>query len=121
MSNASVLGPAREFYCVCCGRAATSWHHRVPEGRGGPTDRFNCIPVCGDGTRGCHGWIEHHRAEALRAYLLIPGGFERGRYVGPDFVYRARYNGEAWDDERGWYPIAALAWWRRELGIEEAV
>ena len=118
-SNAALLGPARERYCVRCGRGAQSWHHRVPEGRGGPTDRFNCVPLCGHGTIGCHGWVEHHRTEATAGFLLIPGSFERGLYVGPDFVYRARYNGEVWDDELGWWPHPSLAWHRRELGIEE--
>lgn len=30
--------------------------------------------VCGDGTSGCHGWIEQHRAAATDRGLLVPMG-----------------------------------------------
>ena len=118
--NARILGSARDHLCVRCGRQAHGWHHRVPESRSGPTDRWNCLPLCGHGTTGCHGWVEHHPAEARAAYLSVAGTFVRGRYVGPDDAYRAFYNGEAWCDERGWWPHPALAWRRRELGLEAA-
>lgn len=104
MSNAAVLGPARDHNCVRCGHRAESWQHRVAQGRGGPTDLFNCIPLCGDGTRGCHGWAESSPSDAQKVYLDIPGGFVRGRYDGPDWLYRLHYNGEGWDDDRGWVP-----------------
>ena len=102
MSTSRILGPARSHRCVRCGRPAESWQHRVSAGRGGPTDRFNCVPLCGDGTRGCHGWAEHHVTDARAALLDIPGSFARGRYVGPDPAYRWHYNGERWSDTHGW-------------------
>lgn len=108
-SNATILGPARDRLCVRCGRPAESWHHRVAEGRGGPTDPWNCVPLCGSGTTGCHGWVEHHRAEARAAFLLIPGSFERGYYVGPDEGYRWHYNAERWSEARGWMDAYAAA------------
>jgi hypothetical protein len=97
VSASRVLGPARDHACVRCGRRAASWHHRLARGRGGPDDAYNCIPLCGSGTTGCHGWVEHNRAAAREAFLLIAGYFLRGRYVGPDDVYRWHYNGEIWD------------------------
>lgn len=107
--NAAILGPAREHPCVRCGRRAAGWHHRVAEGRGGPTDRWNCVPLCGSGTTGCHGWVEHNRVAARKLFLLIPGTFERGRYVGPDDGYRWHYNGERWEPDRGWVDAYAAA------------
>lgn len=100
MSNAARLGPAREHACVRCGAQAQSWQHRVAAGRGGPTDHFNCVPLCGDGTTGCHGWAEANPTEAQHVFLDIPGSFTRGRYVGPDPMYRLHYNGEPWDGTR---------------------
>lgn len=92
----SKLPPARDRACVGCGRPAESWQHRVSAGRGGPGDLFNCVPLCGDGTRGCHGWAEHNPADAQRLLLDIPGSFLRGRYIGPDPMYRWHYNHEVW-------------------------
>lgn len=108
-NTARILGPARDRQCVRCGRRAESWQHRVAAGRGGPTDLFNCVALCGDGTRGCHGWAEHNVTAARSLYLDIPGRFERGRYVGPDELYRWHYNGERWTDEHGWTDAYAAA------------
>ena len=92
MSNTRILGPARNHPCVRCGQRAASWHHRLPAGRGGPTDRFNCVPLCGDGTRGCHGWAEANPNAAEAEFLAVRGYLLRGRYVGADEAYRSRYN-----------------------------
>ena len=35
-------------------------HHRVKRGQGGAWCPSNIVAVCGSGTTGCHGWIEHH-------------------------------------------------------------
>ena len=35
-------------------------HHRKKRGQGGPWSPENIVAVCGDGTRGCHGWCESH-------------------------------------------------------------
>lgn len=101
-SNSSRLGAASTHLCVMCGKPAQSWQHRVAEGRGGPTDLFNCVPMCGDGTRGCHGWAESNVGRARELGLDVPGQFVRGRYEGRDAAYRAHYNGEVWDSRSGW-------------------
>ena len=59
-------------------RDRVSIHHRLPRGRGGSADtRTNTLSrlmlLCGDGARGCHGWIESNRAAARDAGWLIPG------------------------------------------------
>lgn len=56
---------------VCLGRG-DSIHHRFKPGR--IWLPANCVKACGDGTRGCHGWVEHHPAEANeRGLWLYPG------------------------------------------------
>ncbi len=39
-------------------------HHRKKRGQGGPWSPENIVAVCGHGTAGCHGWIEHHPNDA---------------------------------------------------------
>ena len=53
-----------------------SVHHRIPRGMGGTRWEGIHSPallvlLCGDGTTGCHGWIERHRAAALRLGWLL--------------------------------------------------
>jgi hypothetical protein len=45
---------------VCDDKLAESLHHIVPKGGANRGDDVpeNLVPVCGDGTRGCHGLIE---------------------------------------------------------------
>jgi hypothetical protein len=63
--------------CVHCGLAAQSLHHIVPKSQGGDDVPENLAPVCGDGTRGCHGLIESHAsgwervAASIRPYVLL--------------------------------------------------
>lgn len=82
---------ARDHRCAVCGRPATNLHHRLPRSRGGPDDDFNRIPVCGSGTHGCHGRIEHNPEWARSKRLSIPGYMLRGIYYGPDIDYLTRY------------------------------
>lgn len=67
--------------CVSCGRLCAgplgySLHHRTPRGMGG-TKRpeanapSNLVTVCGDGVRGCHGWIESNRDQAREWGYLV--------------------------------------------------
>lgn len=35
----------------------------------------NLLHLCGSGTTGCHGWIEHHRTQAIRLGVLLPSWF----------------------------------------------
>jgi hypothetical protein len=55
---------------VCLGRAE-SQHHRQPEGQLGESSSANVIHTCGHGTRGCHGWVEHHRKESYQRGWLV--------------------------------------------------
>lgn len=90
--------------CVLCGAPATNIHHRMPRGAGGSkhrpwVDREACgLSLCGSGTTGCHGWIEGHRAEALKMGWLVP----RNGLLRPSEVpYWSPADGRWWllDDE----------------------
>lgn len=59
---------------VCAGYSADSVHHRMKEGR--PWEPANLLHVCGDGTRGCHGWIEAHPTHARALGLWLPRGVD---------------------------------------------
>lgn len=65
--------------CVRCGKRATSVHHRRNRGKGGTSSAStncasNLVSTCGDGTTGCHGWIEHNRAAAEAAGWIVRHG-----------------------------------------------
>lgn len=56
-----------------------SLHHRRPRRMGGTRaldihDPANLLAVCGNGSRGCHGWIESHRRAALEHGWLLSSG-----------------------------------------------
>ncbi|ALA06582.1 HNH endonuclease [Mycobacterium phage Lumos] len=54
-------------FCERCTRwGHLTLHHRKKRSQGGLWTPDNCVLLCGHGTTGCHGWIEHHpdRAEA---------------------------------------------------------
>jgi hypothetical protein len=53
-----------------------SRHHRLPVGQGGKNTMENVVIACGDGTIGCHGYIEHHRAEAYDKGWLVRMGLD---------------------------------------------
>lgn len=57
---------------VCEGRAV-SMHHRFKEGQGGGWDPANILDTCGDGTTGCHGWVEANPTDAELRGLWIHG------------------------------------------------
>jgi hypothetical protein len=42
-----------------------SLHHLVPRSLGGDDLADNLVPLCGDGTRGCHGLVEARDFETL--------------------------------------------------------
>lgn len=89
------LPPASQQRCARCGQRAANWHHRLPRSRGGPDDPINLVALCGSGTTGCHGWVEHHPEQARRDRWTIPGYMLRGVYVGPDDEYQTLYRKEA--------------------------
>ncbi|MFR9773147.1 hypothetical protein [Nocardia sp. SC052] len=60
--------------CERCGARAHSVHHRRNAGQGGPWTPQNCVHLCGDGTRLCHGWITTHPDNAhSEGYALKHG------------------------------------------------
>jgi hypothetical protein len=70
----------REARCRSCGRPSygqhgLTRHHLVGRGVGGDDVEENLVPLCGDGTLGCHGALTDHRrgwrevARRLRANL----------------------------------------------------
>lgn len=77
--------------CQRCAQRAESVHHRLPRSRGGTHDLANLVALCGDGTRGCHGWAESNPGEARLAGLTVPGSITRGVYTGPNGEFRALY------------------------------
>lgn len=48
----------------CCRGGHLTVHHRKKRSQGGLWTPDNCVAVCGHGTAGCHGWIEHNPAKA---------------------------------------------------------
>ena len=55
---------------VCVVGFAATLHHLVPKSLGGDDLAPNLIPVCGDGTRGCHGLVEARSLVALEKVRL---------------------------------------------------
>lgn len=52
----SVVRDRSEGCCERCGKYGTTVHHRKNRSQGGPWTPENCVALCGDGVRGCHGW-----------------------------------------------------------------
>lgn len=75
-ATAGWLLTSRAFGCCeICGDPLrpdfTSRHHRMRRRDGG--DRLaNLLLLCGDGTRGCHGHIAEHPAEAIENGWIVP-------------------------------------------------
>jgi hypothetical protein len=46
--------------CRLCDKPAETLHHLVSKSLRGDDVPANVVPVCGDGTRGCHGLLEAH-------------------------------------------------------------
>lgn len=57
----------------CLGMAQTM-HHRRKRSQGGEWRPSNILHVCGDGTRGCHGYIEANPAMARKYGLWLFAG-----------------------------------------------
>jgi hypothetical protein len=59
--RAIVYERAERFCERCCrGGPVLTVHHRRKRSQGGLWTPGNCVLVCGSGTTGCHGWIEHN-------------------------------------------------------------
>ena len=88
--------------CAICGGRSESLHHIYGRGQRGSDVLSNLAPVCGDGTRGCHGLLTARNPEALRAL---------GHWIGAAFItYLASVLG---DTDRAW------AWIDRNLLLSE--
>lgn len=53
--------------CVICGEIEISIHHVLPRGQGGDDVWENLVALCGSGTHGCHGAVEHGVDSVCRA------------------------------------------------------
>ena len=75
----AIIYTAAEERCIGCGRTDLTAQHRRARGMGGTSELSighpaNGLGLCGDGTRGCHGWTEHHpRLAALLGWRMVYG------------------------------------------------
>lgn len=58
--------------CERCGRRGDTFHHRKNRSAGGGWSLTNIVHLCGDGTRGCHGWVTTHPKLAGEEGFHIP-------------------------------------------------
>lgn len=74
--------------CELCGisegERPLTFSHRMPKGLGGNWYPSNGLRACGSGTTGCHGWIEHHPADAAAAGWRITR--PESPYTSPAFL-----------------------------------
>jgi hypothetical protein len=79
--------------CERCGLPGpTTVHHRVKRRRGGTWAPANLLALCGDGTTGCHGWVEAHPLNAQAHGLDLPTGTDPTTAE----AYLWTVNGAAW-------------------------
>lgn len=57
---------------ICTGRAE-SVHHRKNRSQGGNWAPSNLLHLCGDGVRGCHGWITENPAASYANGWAVRG------------------------------------------------
>lgn len=82
--------------CELCGkRRSESAHHTVAKGQGGDDVAENLTMLCGSGTTGCHGEVEHGREARSRLRRKL-----RAEVV----AYVIERKGHAWLNRR--YPEA---------------
>lgn len=60
----TIVRERSENLCERCGLYGTTVHHRKNRSQGGKWNPANCVALCGDGTRGCHGWVTMHPLQA---------------------------------------------------------
>lgn len=61
---------------LSCRGVGESMHHRRKRSQGGLWTPSNVVHVCGDGTTGCHGYIEANPVQARRARLWLYAGMD---------------------------------------------
>lgn len=72
----------------------TSVHHRLKKSHGGTWRASNLLAACGDGTTGCHGYIEAHPSWAREEGLWIFTGDGEPNEISVHM---------RWMNLRGWY------------------
>ena len=56
-----IVADRSEGFCErCCRNGALTMHHRLKRSHGGLWTPENIVALCGHGTAGCHGWVEHY-------------------------------------------------------------
>lgn len=61
--------------CERCGGIGRSFHHRKKVSQGGEWCPSNIVRLCGSGTTGCHGWVEHEpNAAEAEGWHVRPWG-----------------------------------------------
>ncbi len=94
--------------CIGCGRTDLSAQHRDARGLGGTSNRAigspaNGVPLCGDGTRGSHGWTESNPEWAeLLGWRLGPG------FDAEQTPFWTRYGWRRWHIEDDGFPSILL-------------
>lgn len=71
-------------------------HHRLKRSHGGGWAPSNIVHLCGDGTSGCHGWIETHPLWAHEQGLWLMAGDERPE-LAPAHL--------RWENLRSWFVL----------------
>ncbi|ANA85269.1 HNH endonuclease [Gordonia phage BritBrat] len=51
-----IVNERADGFCERCGQYGTTIHHRKNRSQGGVWSPQNCVALCGDGVRLCHGW-----------------------------------------------------------------
>lgn len=93
-------------WCEICGVArAESVHHRRNRSQGGPWSPSNCVSVCGDGVRKCHGWVgQHPKAAHAKGFHL-----EHGEAPAETLIESRLHGTVLLDDEGGVHAIGGAA------------
>lgn len=94
---------------VCRG-PGESMHHRNKAGQGGLWVPSNIVHACGNGTMGCHGWVEANPATARRRGLWLYRGVKPSD-APVQLVFRGMPGTYLLDDEGSltWLSSVALA------------
>jgi hypothetical protein len=100
----AIIGAAL-WRCVGCGSPGPlTTQHRIARGMGGTSSAkvshpTNGVCLCGSGTTGCHGWVEHH------PNLGRSLGWVLGRHEDPMAV--PSWTSSGW---RFWWPDLTVSW-----------
>lgn len=87
------LGPCRGCPDATLSEYAVTLHHLVPRSLGGDDVAGNLIPLCGDGTLGCHGIVEDGRG---REDFAAVSARIRARETDEEREYVIRKKGREW-------------------------